>query len=838
MKNNQLRIILYLSFVIVLFTQCKKVTPQNKTLFNADWEFIRLDKQAINSAQIQNQGTGWKSQYNVTHVETHDTLSIDKDVLKREFSLLEFIKWEAITIPHTPKIEDLTVLKQWQGTCFYRKKFKADLDWKEHVLYIEFEGAMHLADIWINGKHVFQHAGGYTPFVIDVTRDLNFGVFNEIMVRLDNRDNALIPPGKPVNKLDFNYYGGIYRDVHFIIKNKIHITHPLLANEIAGGGVFVSYPEVTNKKASIHIQTQVLNQLEVSSVVEVKQKLIQIEGLFKNRKTGIEVASTKKSVLLLAGESLHVKQQILLKNPRLWSPNAPYLYVLKTEVIKNGAIIDREERRIGIRKINFTKKNGFEINGEKIRLVGSNRHMEYPYIGNAISDEAQYRDMYHIKESGFNTVRLGHYIQDKSVLDACDELGILAIEPIPGWQFFNANKQFCDLSYRDIKYMIRRDRNHPSIIMWEVILNEAWPPTWWKDKAYAVAHAEYPGNQFFTAGDSYDYYGWDVQYNDWEEGFKRPNNSEKAGFIREYYDYEFGGHYSTTRVKRGDGKKALQQNAWNAQWSHNRYRAMYPQTSGDAIWSMYDYNRGCCDNICLSGIADVFRINKFSVPFFKSQMFIGQPLPSGLFKPYMFIADYWDKELVDNKIVVYANVEEVALEINGKVVVKQQCDAGPNSTYGNGKDSWHAGGNPFDGGNVINLENPPFTFKNIAWEKGRLSVIGYMDGKPVSTHKIETPGVPANLTIDYFESGKQASVNDVLIVYVKIKDVNATLCVKNASEIVLKVIEGGEIVGPDKVNAEAGIAAFIVKTNNVSQLILSASSAFAHKKKMIALKNK
>lgn len=270
-----------------------------------------------------------------------------------------------------------------------------------------------------------------------------------------------------------------------------------------------------------------------------------------------------------------------LESPRLWFPDAPNLYVLCTEIIENGKVLDREETRIGIRKLEMTREKGFVINGKPIRLVGSNRHMEYPYIGNALSDNAQYRDMHQIRSNGFNLVRLGHYPQDVSVLDACDELGLLVIEPIPGWQYFNKASLFTELTYRDVRHLIRRDRNHPSIVMWETTLNEAWPPKEWKNGAVKVAHEEYPGNQCFTSGDSYGYEGFDVCYNDWEEGFKRPNKTGKPGFIREYYDYEFGGHYSTTRIRRGDGEMAQLQNAWNAQWSHTGIVPIIPR-----LWGM------------------------------------------------------------------------------------------------------------------------------------------------------------------------------------------------------------------------------------------------------------
>ncbi|MEA1897051.1 MAG: glycoside hydrolase family 2 TIM barrel-domain containing protein [Bacteroidota bacterium] len=835
MKTSMIRSFILISLLCLLHA-CSDVKHSPMRMnFNDDWQFMRLSGESSGNAEIGNQGSDWSSQYDVSYVSTEASLSIPKEVLKVEFDRLESANWDNITLPHNPKIEDLTVLHQWQGICYYKKQFEADKDWKDKIIYLEFEGAMQLADIWINGIYVMQHAGGYIPFVIDASGYLNFGESNEILVRLDNRNNSLIPPGKPLEDLDFCYYGGIYRDVNLIVKSKIHITHPILANEIAGGGIFVTYPEVSENEAIISIQTQVQNESCEQVSIKVRHSLYQIDGLFQQRRTGEEVTLTEMTEVLSTGEARHVKQSIKIEDPKLWSPDEPYLYLLKTEVVENDIVTDWEEQRIGIRRIAFSREKGFEINGQKIRLVGSNRHMEYPYVGNAISDEAQYRDIYHVKECGFNTVRLGHYPQDISVLQACDELGVLAIEPIPGWQFFNKNEQFTSLTYRDIRHMIRRDRNHPSVIMWEVILNESWPPEWWKDIAAEVAHSEYPGDQCFTSGDSYGYFGWDVQYNDWEEGFNRPNNSEKPGFIREYYDYEFGGHYSTTRVARGDGEKALLQNAWNAQWSHNRYRAYYPWTSGDAVWSMYDYNRGCCDNICHSGVADIFRIEKFSIPFFRSQMPVGKPLPSGKFQPYIFLASYWNEPVEDNKIVVYANVDEVALFINGKELSRQKCDNGPDSDYAIKKELWYKGGESFNGGNCTQLASAPVTFTNIKWESGSIKAIGYISGKAVCQHEVKTPGMPSKLSFDYFESGKPATVNDLLIIYVRIEDVNGILCVNNSELVSLKVIEGGDITGAETIAAEAGIASFLVRTKESERLVLKAKSTISEQMKIFEL---
>ena len=830
-----IKTLFYLSIAIVLVSCSESPKTPEVINFNKGWQFTRINENTANHAEVKNQGSGWSSQYDVTHTSSDAQLAVSEDTLKKEFNMLASSEWDRVVLPHNPVVEELTITHQWQGICYYKKQFEVDKNRKDNLCYLEFEGAMQLADVWINGKHLIQHAGGYTPFVIDISSFLKYGKENEILVRLDNRNNPLIPPGKPLENLDFCYHGGIYRDVNLIFKNRVHITNPIFVDEVAGGGVFVTYPEVSPQKAVIAIKTHVANEQNSADSITVRQTLFKIKGLYAQRDTGRQIAVDESSLIIAGNKSDYFLQTIVLSRPKLWFPKMPWLYLLRTEVMSSGIVVDVEEQRIGIRHIKFTLENGFEINGEKLRLVGTNRHQEYPYVGNAISDNAQYRDIYHIKESGFNTVRLGHYIQDKSVLDACDELGVLAIEPIPGWQFFNKNEQFCEYTYRDIKKMVRRDRNHPSMIMWETILNESWPPVWWKDRAAATAHAEYLGDQFYTSGDSYGYFGWDVQYNDWEEGFKRPNNSGKPGFIREYYDYEFGGHYSTTRIKRGDGEKALLQNAWNAQWSHNRYRAYYPWTAGDAIWSMYDYNRGCCDNICHSGVADIFRLEKFSVPFFRSQMAIGTALPKERFTPYIFLATYWSKPVFQNQIIVYSNTEEVALFVDGKEIARQKPDRGPDSEYAKSKDLWYKGGNPFDGGNCKQLNSPPFTFKDINWHKGKVAAVGYINGYEECRQTVITPEEPAELEISYFKKGKPAATNDMLIVYVSIKDKNGTLCISDNSKVTLTVGGGGEVVGPASINAEAGIASFLVRTGEETELIMKAQSLVGNATKRLSV---
>ena len=793
---------------------------------NTDWEFQRLKKEQ-KQIEIKNQGSDWSSQFNIQHVEAQNqALAVHPDTLKQEFNQLSMGNWEKINLPHTPFVEPLVVLHQWQGICYYRKILNVSKKEIDKQLWLEFEGAMHLADVWVNGQHLIQHSGGYTPFVVDVTGMLHADRGNEILVRLDNRNNPLIPPGKPLETLDFCYYGGLYRDVNLIVKHPVHITHPIMANEVAGGGIFVTYPYVSKQEAEIKVKTQVSNKVGTQRHLTIRHTLYEWS---KKKGRGKKVALVESPLVLAAGTTQHHTQQFTVNNPKLWYPDSPALYVLRTEVMDGRKVTDCEDTRIGIRRIEMTREKGFVINNKPLKLEGSNRHQEYPYVGNAISDQAQYRDMYQIRDNGFNTVRLGHYPQDPSVLEACDELGLLVIEPIPGWQFFNKAQGFVDHTYKDIRDLIRRDRNHPSVIMWETTLNESWPPKSWKDQAVRIAHEEFPGDQCYTSGDTYGYDGFDVCYNDWREGYNRPNTTSKPGFIREYYDYEFGGHYSTTRVTRGDGDYALMQNAWNAQWSHNRYRAYYPWTIGGAVWSMYDYNRGCCDNICYSGLADLFRLPKFGLLYFRTQMKEGTFTPAGPMTYEVFINSHWLEGSSDT-LQVYGNVDEVKLQLNGRVIARQYPDDKPSTSEYVSRP---------DGGNAENIDFPPFTFFNVNWERGELKAIGYKDGKAVAEHVVRTPGAVEAMDITYFESGVSASCRDLLIVYVNLKDLQGTGCFgENNREVKLEVLQGGELRGPATIRAEAGVASFLVATTDSPMLVLKAVSGNLETMRKLKLKKR
>jgi len=798
-----------LSLLLLVMIVTAMSAAAQKTLMDDGWQFVRIYGDTT-FGRPPGQGSSWESQFSfeTKSGQSHGTYALSDSLVRAEQKMLATAAWQDVTLPHTAYVEPLTIIHPWQGVSYYRRTLNVNSKDLTGQTWIEFEGVMQLADIWINGRHAMQHPGGFTTFVVDATPYLHEGS-NTILVRADNRVNPLIPPGKPLIRLDFCYHSGIYRDVWLIRKPDLYITHPLMVHHTAGGGIFVTYPLVSDHMAEVAVQTEVGNKLTEGKQMQIRQRLFPVTGKGK----GKAVAEDVKELNVPALSDATLRQTLTVRSPLLWYPDSPRLYRLETQLMQDGKVVDSETTVIGIRTFDITRQHGLRVNGRPYYLCGTNRHQEYPYVGNAISDNAHYRDVYQMRGNGFNIVRLGHYPQDPAVIDACDRLGLLAIEPIPGWQFFNDDSVFVNLTYENVRELIRRDRNHPSILMWETTLNESWPPSWWKDRAVAVAHDEMPGNQCFTSGDTYGYEGFDVCYNDWDDkAFRRPDKCSKPSFVREYYDYEFGGDNSSTRIGRRDGMNALIQNLWNAQWSYNVIRSQYPTTFGCAIWSMYDYNRGCCPSICESGVADIFRLPKLSLDFFRLQVPKGAYTPSGPMTYDLFCTAY-GKNADNDTLMVYGNVDEVALSIDGKPVARRSADNGPTTSYKPAP----------DGGNCTHLAFPPFTFTGLRGLQGDIELTGYSHGKAVVQRTVRRPATPTHIDLTYFESGRPVTQEDDILVYVSLRDDNGTLCPVNDEPVRLTVVSGGKIEGPAERGTDAGVGSFLVSTGNARRLVIEAS---------------
>lgn len=774
--------------IATLFFSCREKVPEDlspeKQLFNEAWQFVKAE-------------------------DVSDTATIYQNEQAKS------IAWDTVNLPHTAHIEPLVIEEeQWQGTSYYRKSFPLSDDEEGRHIALKFEAAMQVAEVFINGKKVFKHLGGYLPFYVDISNDVNFGEDNVVVVKLNNEDNPQVPPGKPIADLDFNIFSGIYRNVHLIKKEKIYISDAIAANEVAGGGVLLHYENISNAGAQLHVQTDVQNDHDEGISTEVK---ITLEDKKGNKVA--ELSSEAQEVG--SGANGRFSTVLDIESPVLWSPENPYLYTLKVALVQDDQIIDQQEVKTGVRHFEF-EADGFYLNGEKYFIRGTNRHQEYPYIGYALSDNAQYRDAWKIKEAGFNFVRLSHYPQSQAFLQACNELGLLVMDAIPGWQFFG-DAVFQENSLQDVRDMVRSDRNHPSIILWEASLNESSMTEDFMQKAHDAVHEELPYGDVYTCGWVDQVYDVFIPARQHGEAPEYWNNYDtgKPLLVAEYGDWEYyaqnaGFNQSefadlkeeerTSRQLRGAGEKRLLQQALNYQEAHNSN--MRGNEAGDANWLMFDYNRGYAPDLESSGISDIFRLPKFAFHFYKSQLTARSSWASesdeNFAKPSLFIASYWNSESAQD-VTIFSNCDEVELFLNGKSLGRQEPDDNDFSSE---------------------LNHPPFTFSLKRFEAGTLKAEGYIKNIKAISAEVHSPKEAAAITLTFDRSGKDLSKNDVVFVYASVVDENGTVLPQFDKEIQFKVQEGAAIlVGDNPIKAEAGIATILLKTGMTEGDIVVSATA-------------
>lgn len=773
--------------------------------------------------------------------------------------------WESVNVPHTLRIEPYDVLFPVQGQCWYRKHLFIEEKLQGKKLFLEFEGAMQECDIWLNGEKLQSHYGGYLPFTVDITDKAIYGQENVIAVFLQNLDNPDIPPGKSSNKLDFQYWGGLYRNVRLCICDKLHITDAVYKNKRADGGVFFRCEELNENGAKLFVSVNVDNESDLDRTYTVQVTLRDKEG-----KTTV---TDRQKAFLAANSNGTTRFMLHVSAPHLWSDKDPYLYQLEATVFDEQSQ-DTLVQPVGIRWLEI-KAGGLYLNNEKVELTGANRHQQYPHLGIAVSDQAHYREVKLLKEGGFNFLRLCHYPQAPAVYRACDELGMLVLDCTPGWQWCKETGPFKTRVYQNIRDMIRRDRNHPCVVLWEVSLNEtaATEAHMWNDRwsgadddfmhyCHLIAHEEYPGSQMYTSGDSngrvnLENVDFDVFYFGLTGG-KIDGSAEAQNEInalqgklqvrkpllcREYGDFSYGFHFSTTRRDRGDGEHAMLHSAWNFAFTHNKL-LRETDSIGDAIWVAVDYTRPYFVPFPIekSGVLDIFRIPKFSYYFFASQRDD---------KPVLYIANYWQKGSDMKNIVVFSNCEEVALLVNGKEVGRQQPQWGGETGYNMPKKYQAAGywnGNLrnmlddsleitknynhdveakcFDGSNTNCLNHPPLRFEQVPYEEGTLEAVGYIGGKEVVRQTRKSEPKAAKLSLVAADQGipLEADGVDFVFVYACVQDETGALCVADERKVRFS-IDGGELIGRNPVNAQAGIAPVIVRKNKgATQLKITADA--------------
>ena len=688
----------------------------------------------------------------------------------------------------------------YQGEVWYRKHFMPDAALKGKKLFLHFEAIMGKSKVFVNGKLLTEHFGGYLPVIADVTDVLDWNGDNVIAVWADNSDDPSYPPGKAQDVLDYTYFGGIYRDCWLIAHNNVFITDPNYENEVAGGGLFVAFGKVSDALAEVQLKIHVRNATKNPFSGRVEYMLLQPDGT--------EVARLSDKIQVKVGRATTVSDRMPVKQPMLWTPSTPTLYNLLVRVLdKEGNVIDGYRRRIGIRSIEFKGKDGFYLNGRPYGkpLIGANRHQDFAVVGNAVANSIHWRDAKKLKDVGMEIIRNAHCPQDPAFMDACDELGLFVIVNTPGWQFWNDAPEFAQRVYSDIRNVVRRDRNHPSVWLWEPILNETWYPADFAKNTRDIVDAEYPYPYCYSGSDS-EARG----HENFPVYFAHPANMQDASkeidptktyFTREWGDNvdDWSSHNSPSRVARNWGEQPMRVQAQHYACPYypvTSYDVLYkqsPQHVGGCLWHSFDHQRGYHPDPFYGGLMDVFRQPKYSYYMFMAQRPAVKNDRNAGSGPMVYIAHEMTP-FSGKDVTVYSNCDEVRLTFN---------KGGKTYTYKKDK-------------NRPGMPSPVITFPDVydfmvdkAFSRTQkqddvyLLAEGLIDGKVVATHKVVPARRPEKILLWMDNEGTdlKADGSDFVTVVAAVADKNGNIKRLNNYNIRFSIEGEGRLLGGPEVLA-------------------------------------
>lgn len=515
---------------------------------------------------------------------------------------------QPVRLPHTCKETPFHYFDEslYQMVSGYRRHLLIPKNWQGKRILLTFEGAAHDSTVFCNGKKVGEHHCGYTAFTVDLTDNVLYGQDNLLCVRLDSRENLNVPPFGYV--IDYMTYGGIYRDVRLEVKEKVSLSDIFVHTAID----FRSSP----------VTAQITSEITLTE----SDENVTIRQYYMPKST----AAAQESWRLLCEQTVSTdvscdKEFSLtatITSPLLWDTEEANLYILKTQLYQDNTLLDETETTFGIREAVF-KKDGFYLNGRKLRIRGLNRHQSFPYVGYAMPKSMQRLDADLLKkELGLNAVRTSHYPQSHYFLERCDELGLLVFTEFPGWQHIGDDSWKAQ-AVANAEDMIRQYRNHPSIILWGIRINESPDDDAFYEKTNAVAHKLDPSRP--TGGvramkkshlleDVYT-------YNDFLHDGEMPGCDSKkkvtSDMEKPYLISEYNGHMYPTKAFDNEERRSE-----HAIRHANVLDAVagQPDIAGSFGWCMFDYNThkdfGSGDRICYHGVMDMFRNPKLAASIY------------------------------------------------------------------------------------------------------------------------------------------------------------------------------------------------------------------------------
>ena len=663
---------------------------------------------------------------------------------------------EKITLPHTNvrlpwhSFDE----KAFQFVSVYRRHFQALAGWKGKRVFVDFAGAMTAATVSVNGHKFPEYKGGYTPFSLELTPHLNFGGDNLLAVELDSRERNDIPPFG--GNIDYLTFGGIYRDVQIRVVPRTFIEN-----------VYAKPERPLESNRAVAVRCYLNGPLE--RPVKIMAELRDGETVLKAAGTTAASAAPYHDVQV---ESLGAIQLWDLKNPKL------YDVVVRTD---SG---DEYRTRIGFREAKFTA-SGFRLNGGHVKLRGLNRHQTFPYVGGAMPARVQRRDAWILKhELHCNIVRTSHYPQSPDFLDACDEMGLLVLEEIPGWQHIG-DLEWQNIAVRNVGEMIRRDWNHPSVVLWGVRINESQDNHDFYTRTNELAHSLDDARQ--TGGIRYLRDSEKLEdvftLNDFGFPLQVPNHPL-------YLNTEFNGHMYST--KRFDNVTVVAEHVRRHARVHNQL-AGDDRYAGGIGWCAFDYNThanfGSGDHICYHGVSDIFRIPKPAAYFYKSQC---DPEEEVVLEAGFFWSDGDKPEAAGpGPVPILSNCDHLKIYAAGQLM--QEIDP--------------------DRGAFPNLKYPPFSMDlGTFWGPwGDLKIEGYLKGKLAKTLTLSGSGKDADFQLLADDRELSGDGRDATRVVFMVTDEFGNMRPLATAAIALSLTGPGEIIGENPFALAGGVGAVWIK---------------------------
>jgi beta-galactosidase len=502
-----------------------------------------------------------------------------------------------VTVPHTNLREPWHSLdeKSYEFVSVYRRRFRLPPAARGRRVFVDFEGVMAASKVWLNGAYLGEYKGGFTPFSFELTRHIDFDRENILAVEVDSSERPDIPPFG--NEVDYLTFGGIYREV------SLRIVSPIFLENI-----FAQPKDVLTDHPALDVQCFLESDFKTSGAgLTLEAALYDGDRLVGKTTQSVPAWNDNE----IAPPMLHLDN---LGAIDLWNLRSPKLYRVEVRLLRGDHLLDHDTRRIGFREARFTPQ-GFSLNGQIVKLRGLDRHQTFPWVGQAMPARVQRQDALILRKNlKCNIVRTSHYPQSRHFLDACDEIGLLVLEEIPGWQHIG-DQSWQDIAVDNVSRMIRRDWNHPSIILWGVRINESLDNHDFYTRTNAMAHALDPTRQ--TGGIRYfqesEFLEDVFTMNDFGWPLKAPNHPL-------YLNTEFVGH--TFPTKTIDNVERVREHTVRHARVHDQL-ASDPQYAGGIAWCAFDYNThsnfGSGDRICYHGVTDIFREPKPAAGFYRSQ---------------------------------------------------------------------------------------------------------------------------------------------------------------------------------------------------------------------------